>query len=284
MKLQSILKVLVVGTLIGTSSVYAAEITCSVSSAGVVTVNEPTNAGTSDRCTVDLQSLRLNILKLGLCKSEPNASNPGDGLTDKCIFIADYESQGGTLVEVTPTSGMTLPNLNLSLLTEGTYTHLVLIKSPYVENKVSFQFAASQTGYNGGAGNYCFTKSGAVRVGNANSSQLSVICQSSASAPSDYGWARKPHIGFDTSINRKDHTNGNRSYLVKSDRTLAANAGEIAEMIAVAYFSTPQTLTARTRNIDLGLQLTGLGQIEWRDQKVNTMRSKDFDFRVTFSE
>jgi hypothetical protein len=52
----------------------------------------------------------------------------------------------------------------------------------------------------------------------------------------------------------------------------------------VAYFSTPQTLTARTRNIDLGLLLTGLGQIEWRDQKVNTMRSKDFDFRVTFSE
>ena len=284
MKFQSIRKVLVIGALLCTSSVYSAEITCSVSGAGVVTVNEPTNAGTSDRCTVDLQSIRLNILKLGLCKSEPNASNPGDGLADKCIFIADYESQGGTLVEVTPTTGMTLPNLNLSILTEGTYTHLVLIKSPYVENKVNFQFSASQTGYNGGAGNYCFTKSGAVRVGNANSSQLSVICQSSASAPSDYGWARKPHTGFDTSINRKDHTNGNRSYLVKSDRTLVANAGEIAEMIAVAYFSTPQKLTARTKNIDLGLQLTGLGQIEWRDQKVNTMRSKDFDFRVTFSE
>ena len=283
MKFQSIRKVLVVGALLCTSSVYSAEITCSVSGAGVVTVNEPTNAGTSDRCTVDLQSIRLNILKLGLCKSEPNASNPGDGLADKCIFIADYESQGGTLVEVTPTTGMTLPNLNLSILTEGTYTHLVLIKSPYVENKVNFQFSASQTGYNGGAGNYCFTKSGAVRVGNANSSQLSVICQASASAPSDYGWARKNHTSWG-GVYRKDHTNGNRSYLVKSDRTLATADGEIAAMIAVAYFSTPQTLTARTRNIDLGLQLTGLGQIEWRNQKVNTMRSKDFDFRVTFSE
>ena len=284
MKFQSIRKVLVIGALLCTSSVYSAEITCSVSGAGVVTVNQPISATGTDKCTVDLQSIRLNVLKLGLCKSEPNASNPGDGLAEKCIFIADYESQGGTLVEVTPTTGMTLPNLNLSILTEGTYTHLVLIKSPYVENKVNFQFSASQTGYNGGAGNYCFTKSGAVRVGNANSSQLSVICQSSASAPSDYGWARKPHTDFDPIFNRKDHTNGNRSYLVKSDRTLAASAGEIAELIAVAYFSTPQRLTARTKNIDLGLQLTGLGQIEWRDQKVNTMRSKDFDFRVTFSE
>ena len=277
----------------------AQALTCTESDGAISFDLNDTNAdGQRYQCQIDGQTMRFQLYKLGICTAEPA---PGDFATgfsgSKCIMM--YDSPTGQLAVVTRGSSSNLSGINVSNLKEATYTHAVVMIGNAVESQYSVSFPSSMTilGHSN-SGNHCWTRntsSYTKNIGNRN--QLSVECGSTPGAP---GFARKAFDywpvgapGVSGGGNTREHDNGNKSYLMKSPTEQADPATDTASnLIGVVTFDSPKILTANTRAIDLGFQLSELGQAEFSTRSsacetdgqpcLNALRPWGFDFCVEF--
>ena len=166
-----------------------------------------------------------------------------------------------------------------------------------MESKYNVSFPSGTTilGYTG-SGNYCWTRTTTSYTKQPSArTDLSVECGSSAGTA---GFATKAFEYWSGGANSKTHSNGNKSYLMKSTTAQATYTNSstydtITNLYGVVTFSATKTLTANTSSIDLGFELTNLGRAEfWTkatascgtdDQPcLNALRPYDFDFCVEF--
>ena len=66
-----------------------------------VTVADGTRASRA-RCVTDLDQFKIDLYKIGICRSAPDSTNPSSDWADKCVFILDRTSALET--EITTTS------------------------------------------------------------------------------------------------------------------------------------------------------------------------------------
>jgi len=208
-----------------------------------------------------------------------------------------YEDTTGQSVTVSKGGSSALTGIDLSGLTEGAYTHAVILIGDSVESKYNVSFPSGTTilGYTG-SGNYCWTRTTTSYTKQPSArTDLSVECGSSAGTA---GFATKAFEYWSGGANSKTHSNGNKSYLMKSTTAQATYTNSstydtITNLYGVVTFSATKTLTANTSSIDLGFELTNLGRAEfWTkatascgtdDQPcLNALRPYDFDFCVEF--
>jgi hypothetical protein len=262
--------------------------------ASVITFDDITDMadGHKYNCRIDGQTMRLQLYKLGICRSEPTASDFSSGLGAKCVML--YDDTTGQSLTVSKGGSSTLTGIDLSGLTEGDYTHAVILIGDSVESKysVSFPSGYSIQGYSG-EGNYCWTRttSSYTKLPTAIG-DLSVECGSSAGTA---GFATKAFEYWSGSASSKTHSNGNKSYLMNSTTDQATSPDTITNLYGVVTFSATKTLTANTSSIDLGFELTNLGRAEFWTKSaavtecatgssacLNALRPYDFDFCVEF--
>jgi len=266
--------------------------------ASVITFDDISDMDTDNNkynCRINGQTRRLQLYKLGLCTSEPTPSDFSSGLGTKCVML--YEDTTGQSVTVSKGGSSALTGIDLSGLTEGAYTHAVILIGDSVESKynVSFHSGTTILGYTG-SGNYCWTRTTTSYTKQPSArTDLSVECGSSAGTA---GFATKAFEYWSGGANSKTHSNGNKSYLMKSTTAQATYTNSstydtITNLYGVVTFSATKTLTANTSSIDLGFELTNLGRAEfWTkatascgtdDQPcLNALRPYDFDFCVEF--
>jgi len=266
--------------------------------ASVITFDDISDMDTDDNkynCRINGQTRRLQLYKLGLCTSEPTPSDFSSGLGTKCVML--YEDTTGQSVTVSKGGSSALTGIDLSGLTEGAYTHAVILIGDSVESKYNVSFPSGTTilGYTG-SGNYCWTRTTTSYTKQPSArTDLSVECGSSAGTA---GFATKAFEYWSGGANSKTHSNGNKSYLMKSTTAQATYTNSstydtITNLYGVVTFSATKTLTANTSSIDLGFELTNLGRAEfWTkttascgtdDQPcLNALRPYDFDFCVEF--
>jgi hypothetical protein len=263
----------------------------------VISFDDISDLDTDDQrynCRIDGQTMRLQLYKLGICTSEPTTSDFSSGLGTKCVML--YEDTTGQAITVSKGGSSTLSGIDLSGLTEGSYTHAVILIGDSVESQYSVSFPSGTTilGYSG-SGNYCWTRTtSSYTKSPTNRNQLSTECGSSAGTS---GFATKA-FEYWSGANSKTHSNGNKSYLMKSTTeqatyTNSSTYDTITNLYGVVTFSATKTLTANTSAIDLGFELTNLGRAEFitptaascdtDDQPcLNALRPYDFDFCVEF--
>ena len=266
--------------------------------ASVITFDDISDMDTDNNkynCRINGQTRRLQLYKLGLCTSEPTPSDFSSGLGTKCVML--YEDTTGQSVTVSKGGSSALTGIDLSGLTEGAYTHAVILIGDSVESKYNVSFPSGTTilGYTG-SGNYCWTRTTTSYTKQPSArTDLSVECGSSAGTA---GFATKAFEYWSGGANSKTHSNGNKSYLMKSTTAQATYTNSstydtITNLYGVVTFSATKTLTANTSSIDLGFELTNLGRAEfWTkttascgtdDQPcLNALRPYDFDFCVEF--
>ena len=253
----------------------------------------------------NLSTLKINLFKLGLCKSALNTSNPTTNWTDKCTFIINNQAVPTTL-EFSLGEAASIPGVDLSKLTEGIYTHAVFLN----ENKYKFkskqlysQVFQGQTS----KGKLCYTVEGAAynKTATNDLADLSVECvddEEAITTNGNYGWLVNTTVWFggNGGLPNKTMTNGNLLYLMSDQTTLATiddpNKTSNAEYeVGVNIFSSPITIDANTTNIDLGFAMKDYGRLEFSTHDacsqanrptgsvacVNSMKANGFDFRVT---
>ena len=280
---------------IGAFDAAAANITlnCTNSGSEVTFADIADLDGNNNRygCRIDGQTMRIQLHKLGICTAEPTPADFGDNLTSKCAML--YSSDTGQTATISRGGSSDLADIDVSNLVEGDYSHAIIVIGDSLESKYSVNFPAGTTilGHSG-SGNHCWTRDTSAYAKNPTSrNQLSAECGSAAAAP---GFAKKA-FGYFGGSNTKLHTNGNKTYLLKSmsEQAVASDGDSIAFTAGVVVFSSPKKLSAKTQTIDLGFELTNLGRAEFITNTaascdtnsqpcLNSLRPWDFDFCVEF--
>ena len=255
-----------------------------------------------NRCISDVQTLKMNLFKVGLCKSAPDPSNPTTDWYDKCVFILDKASNP---IEVAFSLGapQTISGIDLSKLTEGTYTHAVVLE----QNKWFFkskQLFSQPFQGRSSAGNLCYTVANASynKLATTLLSDLSVECvanEAAVLANGNYGWMYNETFWIGSAQPVKTMTSGNKLYLLSDQTTLATiddgnKTSDAGYELLLVNFSAPLTIDANTKNIDLGFAMVGYGRMEFStvgpctdsartagtEGCINAMKTNDFDLKV----
>ena len=221
------------------------------------------------RCYADLDALKISIYRIAICREEPDSDDPSLDWSSKCVFIVNQSTP--VEVEINNTSLIGIDEyVDLSGLTEGTYTHAALLIGNVLQTKMKKTFGQTLSGQTD-TGTLCYSIDGAVYADNApERSELTVECVNSEAvmlANANYGFASKEQDYWGNADTKKVAvSDGAAVHLMLNADTLATvnNAGRTsnAEMLlGVKEFSTPATIDANTSSIDLGFQLTSMGQI-----------------------
>ena len=161
---------------------------CPVDNSGgisAITVADGTRASRA-KCVTDLDQFKIDLYKIGICRAAPDSTNPASDWTDKCVFILDLTSALET--EITTTSSIDLGSyVDLSTLTEGIYTHAVLLIGNTMYSKMRKQFADTFMGKTS-VGSYCYSIDGATYQGpHPTRAQLATECVASEAVMNSNG-------------------------------------------------------------------------------------------------
>ena len=256
------------------------------------------------RCLTDLEELKLSLYRIGLCTSKPDATNPASDWASKCVFIMNKVIPLELTLSKTSKNSID-SNIDLSGLNEGTYTHAVLLVGNTLSSKVKATFTQKFVGKTS-VGKICYTISGGVDPGNSPSrASLAVECvdtETDVTTNGNYGHSSKEMNFWGTFSPKKAAANGDDVFLMLDARTLATidtnGKTSDATMIAgILPFSSIQTISANSTSIDIGFQLTELGQIKFSTKSecsdsnrsslgtteacIATMKNYGVGFRVT---
>ena len=254
-----------------------------------------------NRCISDVQTLKMNLFKVGLCKSVPDETNPTIDWYEKCVFILDNLTNP-VEVEFSLGEPQTINNIDLSKLTEGTYTHAVVLEQNKWFFKSAQLFSQPFQGRST-AGNLCYT------IGNASYNKfsttsltdLSMECvanEAAMEANGNYGWMYNETFWIGSAAPMKIMSSGNKLYLLSDQTTLATidNSNKTSDAnyeLGLMYFSAPLKINANTKNIDLGFAMKGYGRMEFSttgpcadsarasgiEGCINAIKTNDFDMR-----
>ena len=242
---------------------------CPVDNSGgisAITVADGTRASRA-KCVTDLDQFKIDLYKIGICRAAPDSTNPASDWTDKCVFILDLTSALET--EITTTSSIDLGSyVDLSTLTEGIYTHAVLLIGNTMYSKMRKQFADTFMGKTS-VGSYCYSIDGATYQGpHPTRAQLATECVASEAVMNsngNHGYMAREQVNFGGSVS-KTAGDGANVYLMADASTLATLSGSSSNatrLAGVIAFDTSKVITANTTSVNLGFQLTGQGQVQF---------------------
>ena len=242
---------------------------CPVDNSGgisAITVADGTRASRA-KCVTDLDQFKIDLYKIGICRAAPDSTNPASDWTDKCVFILDLTSALET--EITTTSSIDLGSyVDLSTLTEGIYTHAVLLIGNTMYSKMRKQFADTFMGKTS-VGSYCYSIDGATYQGpHPTRAQLATECVASEAVMNsngNHGYMAREQVNFGGSVS-KTAGDGANVYLMADASTLATLSGSSSNatrLAGVIAFDTSTVITANTTSVNLGFQLTGQGQVQF---------------------
>ena len=242
---------------------------CPVDNSGgisAITVADGTRASRA-KCVTDLDQFKIDLYKIGICRAAPDSTNPASDWTDKCVFILDLTSALET--EITTTSSIDLGSyVDLSTLTEGIYTHAVLLIGNTMYSKMRKQFADTFMGKTS-VGSYCYSIDGATFQGaHPTRAQLATECvasQAVMNSNGNHGYMAREQVNFNGSVS-KTAGDGANVYLMADASTLATLSGSSSNatrLAGVIAFDTSTVITANTTSVNLGFQLTSQGQVQF---------------------
>ena len=243
---------------------------------GEITVPATTEANRA-KCVTDLDQFKIDLYKIGICRSAPDTTNPASDWSSKCAFILDRTTALET--ELTATTSVDIASyVDLSVLTEGTYTHAVLMIGNTMYSKMRKQFADTFIGRTS-VGSYCYSIDGATWEGrNPSRDELQAECVASEAVMNsngNHGYMGRTQVNFNGSVS-KTAGDGANVYLMADASTLAtlsdptSNATRLAGVIA---FDTSKVITANTTSVNLGFQLTNQGQIHFTTNATSCARN-----------
>ena len=231
-----------------------------------ISVTDGTRANRA-RCVTNLDKFRIDLYKIGICQSAPDSTNPAFDWASKCVFILDRTTALET--ELTATSSVDVASyVDLSSLTEGTYTHAVLMIGNTMYSQMRNQFAQTFMGRTG-VGSYCYSISGSEYLDNRPTrAQLAVECvanEAAMNSAGNHGYMARTQVNFNGSVS-KTAGDGANVYLMADESTLAtltASSSDATRLAGVIAFDTSKVISASTVSVNLGFQLTDQGQVQF---------------------
>ena len=219
------------------------------------------------RCVTDLDRFKIDLYKIGICRSAPDSTNPASDWTSKCVFILDRTTALET--ELTTTSSVDVASyVDLSSLTEGTYTHAVLMIGNTMYSQMRKQFAQTFMGRTS-VGSYCYSIDGAEYLDHSPTrAQLATECVANEAAmdsAGNHGYMARTQDNFGGSVS-KTAGDGANVYLMADESTLATLSGSSSNatrLAGVIAFDTSKVISANTVSVNLGFQLTDQGQVQF---------------------
>jgi hypothetical protein len=242
---------------------------CPTASGGgvaAISVADGTRANRA-RCVTDLDKFKIDIYKIGICQSAPDSTNPASDWSGKCAFILDRTTALET--ELTTTTSVDLASyVDLSTLTEGTYTHAVLLIGNTMYSQMRKQFAQTFMGRTG-VGSYCYSIDGAEYLDNRPTrAQLATECvanEAAMDAAGNHGYMARTQVNFNGSVS-KTAGDGANVFLMADATTLAtltSSSSDATRLAGVITFDTSKVISANTVSVNLGFQLTDQGQVQF---------------------
>lgn len=242
---------------------------CPTASGGgvaAISVADGTRANRA-RCVTDLDRFKIDIYKIGICQSAPDSTNPASDWSGKCAFILDRTTALET--ELTTTTSVDLASyVDLSTLTEGTYTHAVLLIGNTMYSQMRKQFAQTFMGRTG-VGSYCYSIDGAEYLDNRPTrAQLATECvanEAAMDAAGNHGYMARTQVNFNGSVS-KTAGDGANVFLMADATTLAtltSSSSDATRLAGVITFDTSKVISANTVSVNLGFQLTDQGQVQF---------------------
>ena len=243
---------------------------------GEITVPATTEANRA-KCVTDLDQFKIDLYKIGICRSAPDTTNPASDWSSKCAFILDRTTALET--ELTATTSVDIASyVDLSVLTEGTYTHAVLMIGNTMYSKMRKQFADTFIGRTS-VGSYCYSIDGATWEGrNPSRDELQAECVASEAVMNsngNHGYMGRTQVNFNGSVS-KTAGDGANVYLMADASTLATLSGSTSNatrLAGVIAFDTSKVITANTTSVNLGFQLTNQGQIHFTTNATSCARN-----------
>ena len=243
---------------------------------GEITVPATTEANRA-KCVTDLDQFKIDLYKIGICRSAPDTTNPASDWSSKCAFILDRTTALET--ELTATTSVDIASyVDLSVLTEGTYTHAVLMIGNTMYSKMRKQFADTFIGRTS-VGSYCYSIDGATWEGrNPSRDELQAECVASEAVMNsngNHGYMGRTQVNFNGSVS-KTAGDGANVYLMADASTLATLSGPTSNatrLAGVIAFDTSKVITANTTSVNLGFQLTNQGQIHFTTNATSCARN-----------
>lgn len=250
---------------------------------GEITVANNTRANRA-RCVTDLDRFKIDLYRIGICRSAPDSTNPASDWASKCVFILDRTTALET--ELTTTSSVDVASyVDLSSLTEGTYTHAVLMIGNTMYSQMRKQFAQTFMGRTG-VGSYCYSIDGAEYLDHSpKRAQLATECvadEAAMDAAGNHGYMARTQVNFNGSTS-KTAGDGANVYLMADASTLATLSGSSSNatrLAGVIAFDTSKVISANTVSVNLGFQLTDQGQVQFSTSSDGSGECKDTDRAV----
>jgi len=220
-------------------------------------------------CYTSEGSQKYTMLQIGLCTSEPTYLN----YEQKCDLIIN--DANGLSVELTSSGASTsLTGDSPVTISEGMYTHAVILIDETIALKGSYTFDKPLKGNSLNTGTTCWTTTGtwnefiASTPGYSSISDLPFDCGSTPNP--EYFTANYNAFSFSgldvyAITNRTSPTGPYSMYILDSNKSLPANgSGDLDGdyLFGIQEFNNPIVINANTSNVSLGFKLTDMFHIQ----------------------
>ena len=246
---------------------------CPRDSNGAIDLGQLNSDGADFNCKYTPSVMKGVLHKILLCKSIVDNTN----YMDLCEPI--FENSSGKDILISPNETGELTDGPISL-TEGTYTHAVLLVENYFDSKFTETYSAPLHG-DDGIGTTCWSNGKPAAVsysdanGNADYTQFSATCGNAADADPQY--SRYTYKGLSMGGGFTNFAPGltaygppNKDVYLLSDYTTLAEltpdendaafepglTSDAQYLLGVTQLSSPATIDANTSNVDLGFLVT----------------------------
>ena len=256
---------------------------CPVDNSGgisAITVADGTRASRA-KCVTDLDQFKIDLYKIGICRAAPDSTNPASDWSSKCAFILDRTTALET--ELTATTSVDIASyVDLSVLTEGTYTHAVLMIGNTMYSKMRKQFADTFMGRTS-VGSYCYSIDGATYEGrHPTRAELATECVASEAVMNsngNHGYMAREQVNFSGSVSKTAGDGANVFLMADADTlaTLSGSSSDATRLAGVIEFDTSKVITANTASVNLGFQLTNQGQVQFSTSSSSGGECKETD-------
>ena len=233
------------------------------------------------RCVTDLDQFKIDLYKIGICRAAPDSTNPASDWSSKCAFILDRTTALET--ELTATTSVDIASyVDLSVLTEGTYTHAVLMIGNTMYSKMRKQFADTFMGRTS-VGSYCYSIDGATYEGrHPTRAELATECVASEAVMNsngNHGYMAREQVNFSGSVSKTAGDGANVFLMADADTlaTLSGSSSDATRLAGVIEFDTSKVITANTASVNLGFQLTNQGQVQFSTSSSSGGECKETD-------
>ena len=264
------------------TSTASAQDACTASSdADTLTTAAGAPNGYFAQCTSTPDAMKLKFYKLALCSEKPTYTDES-----KCVFILDNASGVEAEIAVGVSSDLLKGDISIP---EGTYKYAMMLIDNTIAIKKTIEFDIGNEQFDGRAvgtpaGKYCWTNGKTITWAYTNNSDQPIYCGSnpepSFSSETFYAFGGDNTCVESKVLNEETPTTFYDVHLLSNLTTPATvassnclpvkpNANAASYIWGVQTFKTPPTITANTKKIDMGFQLTDAMNISFNGTLAN---------------